>query len=190
MKLGLMLDQILSGIEKDPWYNSLNEIAKDIYFNNILLIEFYNDDNAYPYKKTGNHFTFIDKDRTEYVVSYIYIPLGKPSPYFEFKVGYLVDGTPRFNLKDISSSDPGRIATIGKIYKDECIPKFTHQDICPDLKFLPYFEDTQRYNYALRMVKHFPIPNTELIEDKPHSITIRLKDFTPRKEPDAGDFID
>lgn len=194
MKLIDIFDRVVMKLEKESFFYKLSEIEKDKCRNFMLILETFSPSNAYPYElKQGNHYFFKDRDDREYFVSLIFHSDGEPESYFEFKVGYIDEhGERKYDVDKTETTDARRSDTICKIYKDECIPKFTasDQNLSRDLKFIAWNNDPRRFYYAMKIIKMFPIPDTELIEDKPHSITIRLKNFTPRKEPDAGDFFD
>jgi len=129
-----------------------------ILFNEILLGELLNPNNAYEYSGSKGFYLYRDMNDVEFFVRLVYQPTN--NPYFELKTGWLDKGKPIYEpsippvSKNSSAKDwDKRSDTVAKIFKDEIIPFFKKQELADSIVFKPV--SNSRIKFASRLVDKF-----------------------------------
>lgn len=178
------IDIILDTFKDDAEYIRLSHPHSNIYESWMLMAELLDPAKSYDYQeKMRGLWVFRDRNSIEYFVRLTYQPT--TTPFYEFKMGWFDEGgKPQYHQKTKGEIeiDGFRSDTIAKIYRDEVIPMFLSSEYSGEMHVIPLKEDPARYGFFLRMVKKFPIPNTDIIEDKYKLVIVKKRGFKPKGE--------
>lgn len=123
--------------------------------NEIILSELLDPENSYKYEGSKGLYYYKDMNHVEFFVRLTYQPLS--DPYFELKTGWInKQGKPQYEpstppiSSDSSTIDlDKRSNTLAKIYRDEILSFFKHQDLSNKMIIKPISASRSRFSRML-----------------------------------------
>lgn len=175
------LTSLLNQIKLESQYPKAESWEKqDLYETYAILSEFLDAENAFDYLKVGKTtWEYEDSLKNSFYVKLTFVPKFSNSeePYLELKSYWINDrGKPMysdFNGKSSSIDLQKKSDTTAKIFRDEVLPFFDHQNIAKQLRIIPV--DPIRYRLSKIMVKKYLSSNYD-VDFEAKYILVRKKD--------------
>lgn len=122
----------------------------------LILCEFLDPDDYYPYEGSKGFYTYKDINGNDFFVRLVYQPIGS-NPFFELKTGWMDDNgkavyepsIPPYSPKSSGIDLQKRSNTLAKIFRDEIIPFFIQQDTSNTIIIKPISASRARFSKML-----------------------------------------